>query len=185
MPHQIHQGIDGRKIIQAIADDSYFIEYKKSYAPGRGDNILTGKIRIKGIPVGVVASNSVGIIFAEAARKAAEWVVRCSQEKTPLLFVQSAPGYMVGSESEHQGIGKYGSDMVRTVACAQVPRIQLVIGPDKGAANYGMCGRAYRPHFLFSTMRARTGVMSGRSAPPPAACCSPSKRKNGKPGEIP
>nr|WP_281491964.1 carboxyl transferase domain-containing protein [Desulfosarcina cetonica] len=91
-------------------------------------------------------------------------VVRCSQEKTPLLFIQSAPGYMVGSESEHQGIGKYGSDMVRTVACAQVPRIQLVIGPDNGAANYGMCGRAYRPHFLFSTMRARTGVMSGRSA---------------------
>jgi len=164
MPSQVHQGIDGRRIIQAIADDSYFIEYKKSYATGRGDNILTGKIRIKGIPVGVVASNSVGIIFAEAARKAAEWVVRCSQEKTPLLFVQSAPGYMVGSESEHQGIGKYGSDMVRTVACAQVPRIQLVIGPDNGAANYGMCGRAYRPHFLFSTMRARTGVMSGRSA---------------------
>ena len=164
MPSQIHQGIDGRSIIKAIADDSYFIEYKKSYAPGHGDNILTGKIRIKGIPVGVIASNSVGIIFAEAARKAAEWVVRCSQDKTPLLFIQSAPGYMVGSESEHQGIGKYGSDMVRTVACAQVPRIQLVIGPDNGAANYGMCGRAYRPHFLFSTMRARTGVMSGRSA---------------------
>ena len=114
--------------------------------------------------MGVVASNAVGIIFAEAARKAAEWIVRCSQEKTPLLFVQNAPGYMVGSESEHMGIGKYGSDMVRAVSCAQVPRIQLVIGPDNGAANYGMCGRAYRPHFLFHTMRARTGVMSGRSA---------------------
>jgi len=71
---------------------------------------------------------------------------------------------MVGSESEHMGIGKYGADMVRSVSCAQVPRIQLVIGPDNGAANYGMCGRAYRPHFLFSTMRARTSVMSGRSA---------------------
>jgi 3-methylcrotonyl-CoA carboxylase beta subunit len=71
---------------------------------------------------------------------------------------------MVGSDSEHQGIGKYGSDMVRAVSCAQVPRIQLVIGPDNGAANYGMCGRAYRPHFLFHTMRSRTGVMSGRSA---------------------
>ncbi len=164
MPAGIHQGIDGRRFLECLADDSHFIEYKKDYAPGRGDNILAGKIRIKGIPVGVIASNSVGIVFVEAARKAAEWIVRCSQEKTPLLFVQSAPGYMVGSESEHQGIGKYGADMVRAVSCAQVPRIQLVIGPDNGAANYGMCGRAYRPHFLFTTMRARTGVMSGRSA---------------------
>ncbi len=164
IPSSIHQGIDGRAILEAISDDSYFIEYKGDYAPGRGDNIVTGKIRIKGIPVGVIASNAVGIIFAEAARKATEWIVRCSQEKIPLLFVQNAPGYMVGSESEHMGIGKYGADMVRAVSCAQVPRIQLVVGPDNGAANYGMCGRAYKPHFLFSTMRARTGVMSGRSA---------------------
>jgi 3-methylcrotonyl-CoA carboxylase beta subunit len=164
MPSSVSQGVDGRKIVQAIADDSYLVEYKKDYAPGRGDNIIAGKIRIKGIPVGVIASNAVGIIFAEAARKAAEWIVRCSQDKTPLLFVQNAPGFMVGSDSEHMGIGKYGSDMVRAVSCAQVPRIQLVVGPDNGAANYGMCGRAYRPNFLFHTMRARTGVMSGRSA---------------------
>ena len=182
MPSGINQGIDGRKILHAMADESMFIEYKQHYAPGRGDNILTGKIRIKGIPVGVVASNSVGIIFAEAARKAAEWIVRCSQEKLPLLFIQSAPGYMVGSESEHQGIGKYGSDMVRAVSCAQVPRIQLVIGPDNGAANYGMCGRAYKPHFLFSTMRARTGVMSGRSAAGVLLSIEETKRKaKGKP----
>jgi 3-methylcrotonyl-CoA carboxylase beta subunit len=164
MPAGIHQGIDGRAVLAAIADDSHFAEYKADYAPGRGSNIIAGKMRIQGIPVGVIASNGVGIIFAEAARKAAEWIVRCSQDKTPLLFVQNAPGYMVGSDSEHQGIGKYGSDMVRAVSCAQVPRIQLVIGPDNGAANYGMCGRAYRPYFLFHTMRSRTGVMSGRSA---------------------
>ena len=164
LPAAVNKSVDGRKILAAIADDSAFYEYKQDYAKGQGDNIITGKIRIKGIPVGVVASNAVGIIFAEAARKAAEWIVRCSQEKTPLLFVQNAPGYMVGSESEHQGIGKYGSNMVRAVSCAQVPRIQLVVGPDNGAANYGMCGRAYRPHFLFQTMRSRTGVMSGRSA---------------------
>ena len=150
--------------MKAFADDSVFSEYKKNYAPGRGDNIVTGKMRIKGITVGVVAANGVGIIFSEAACKATEWIVRCSQEKIPILFVQSSPGYMVGSESEHMGIGKYGADMVRAVSCAQVPRIQLVIGPDNGAANYGMCGRAYRPHFLFTTMRARTSVMSGRSA---------------------
>ncbi len=164
MPASVHQGIDVRAFLTAIADDSVFSEYKKNYAPGRGSNIVTGKLRIKGLTIGTVAANGVGIIFAEAARKAAEWIVRCSQEKIPLLFVQSSPGYMVGSESEHLGIGKYGADMVRAVSCAQVPRIQIVIGPDNGAANYGMCGRAYRPHFLFATMRARTSVMSGKSA---------------------
>ncbi|MCP4753054.1 MAG: propionyl-CoA carboxylase [Proteobacteria bacterium] len=164
LPVSVNQGIDVRSILKAIADDSHFSEYKKLYAPGRGDNIVTGKMRIKGLPVGVIASNNAGIIFFEAARKATEFIIRCSQEKMPLLFVQNSPGYMVGLASEHMGIGKYGSDMVRAVACAQVPRIQLVIGPDNGAANYGMCGRAYRPHFLFTTMRARTSVMSGRSA---------------------
>jgi len=164
LPAAIHQGINVRKFLETIADDSVFSEYKKDYSPGRGDNIVTGKMRVKGLTVGVVAANGVGIIFVEAACKATEWIVRCSQEKIPLLFIQSSPGYMVGSESEHLGIGKYGADMVRAVSCAQVPRIQLVIGPDNGAANYGMCGRAYRPHFLFTTMRARTSVMSGRSA---------------------
>jgi 3-methylcrotonyl-CoA carboxylase beta subunit len=164
LPAAVHQGIDVRAFLRALADDSYLIESKSDYAPGRGDNIVTGKLRIRGLPIGVIASNQLGIIFVEAARKATEWIVRCCQEKIPLLFVQSSPGYMVGSESEHLGIGKYGADMVRAVSCAQVPRIQLVIGPDNGAANYGMCGRAYRPHFLFHTMRARTSVMSGRSA---------------------
>jgi 3-methylcrotonyl-CoA carboxylase beta subunit len=164
LPSAVHQGINVLAFLEAIADESYFSEYKKLYAPGRGDNIVTGKIRLKGIPVGVIAANAVGIIFIESARKATEWIIRCSQEKIPLLFVQSSPGYMVGSEAEQMGIGKYGADMVRAVSCAQTPRIQLVIGPDNGAANYGMCGRAYRPHFLFSTMRARTSVMSGRSA---------------------
>lgn len=164
LPSAVHKGINARGFLEAIADNSYFSEYKKYYACGRGDNIIAGKIRIKGIPVGVIAANAVGIIFIEGARKATEWIIRCSQEKIPLLFVQSSPGYMVGSESEQMGIGKYGADMVRAVSCAQVPRIQLVIGPDNGAANYGMCGRAYRPHFLFSTMRSRTSVMSGRSA---------------------
>jgi len=164
LPTSPHQGINGKFFIKAIADESKFIETKKNFAPGRGSNILTGKIRLKGFPIGIICSNAAGIIFHEAAKKVAEWVVRCSNEKIPLLFIQSSPGYMIGSDSEHAGIGKFGADMVRAVACAQVPKIQLVIGPDNGAANYGMCGRAYRPQFLFSTMRARTGVMSGRSA---------------------
>ena len=182
MPISPHQGIDGRRVIESIADGSVFIEHKRQFAPGRGDNILTGKIRIKGFPVGVICSNQVGIIFHEAAKKVAEWVVRCSYEKIPLLFIQSSPGYMIGSDSEHAGIGKYGADMVRAVSCAQVPRIQLVIGPDNGAANYGMCGRAYRPHFLFSTMRSRTSVMSGKSAGGVLLSIEEAKRKaQGKP----
>ena len=164
MPARVHQAIEVGSIIECFADGVGLRKYKSDYAPGRGDKIITGKIRIKGIPVGVVAANDSGIIFVEAARKATEFIVRCSMEKIPLLFVQNSPGYMVGSEAEHGGIGKYGADMVRAVSNARVPRIQLVIGPDNGAANYGMCGRAYRPHFLFSTMRARTSVMSGRSA---------------------
>ena len=164
LPASIYRGINVRPFLRSIADDGFFSEYKRNYARGRGDNIVTGKLRIKGLSIGVIASNGVGIIFVEAARKATEWIVRCSQEKVPLLFVQNSPGFMVGSESEHMGIGKYGADMVRAVSCAQVPRVQLVIGTDNGAANYGMCGRAYRPHFLFTTMRSRTSVMSGQSA---------------------
>ncbi len=164
LPSTVNQAISVRPIIEAIADNSVFNEYKKDYAPGRADSIVTGKILLKGMPIGIVASNNSGIVFFEAARKATEWIIRCSQEKVPLLFLQGSPGYMVGTASEHMGIGKYGSDMVRAVACAQVPRIQVAIGPDNGAANYGMCGRAYRPHFLFTTMRARTAVMAGRSA---------------------
>ncbi len=164
MPASPHQGMNGYKVLEALADDSVFIEAKKEFVQGCGSNILTGKIRIKGLPVGVICSNGAGIIFHEAAKKATEWIVRCSYEKIPLLFIQGSPGYMIGSDSEHAGIGKYGADMVRAVSCAQVPKVQLVIGPDNGAANYGMCGRAYRPDFLFTTMRGRTGVMSGRSA---------------------
>jgi 3-methylcrotonyl-CoA carboxylase beta subunit len=164
LPRNVYRGIEIRPFLEAICDDSDFIEYKKSYAIGRGDNIVTGKMRIKGIPVGVIAANMMGIIFTESARKATEWIIRCCQDRLPLLFVQSSPGYMVGSVAEHEGIGKYGADMVRAVSCANVPKIQLVVGPDNGAANYGMCGRAYRPHFLFTTMRGHTSVMSGKSA---------------------
>ena len=182
LPSTTYQAFNVKPIIEAIADDSVFNEYKKDYAPGRADNIVTGKMLLKGMPIGVVASNNSGIIFHEAARKATEWIVRCSQEKIPLLFLQGSPGYMVGTASEHMGIGKYGSDMVRAVACAQVPRIQVAIGPDNGAANYGMCGRAYRPHFLFTTMRARTAVMAGRSAAGVLLSLEEGKRKaQGKP----
>lgn len=164
MPADPYKPIDIKDVIRCIADGSYFREYKANYAPGRGDNIICGKMWIKGMPVGVVASNRNGVIFLEAARKATEWVVRCGNDKTPLLYIQNSPGYMVGSNEEWNGIGKYGADMVRACACVEVPKIQWVIGPDHGAANYGMCGRAYNPRFVFHTMRARTTVMAGRTA---------------------
>ncbi|MFC1919886.1 acyl-CoA carboxylase subunit beta [Chloroflexota bacterium] len=164
LPNNSYRGIDVREVIKCIADDSYFSEYKKHYAPGRGDTIVCGTMWLKGIPVGIVASNSVGVIFIEAARKATEWMIRCGTRKIPLLFIQNAPGYMVGKAEERGGIGKYGADMVRACSTVKVPKVQWVIGPDHGAANYGMCGRAYKPRFLFQTMRARTSVMSGRTA---------------------
>ena len=164
MPEDPYRHINARDVLKCIADDSYFREYKASYAPGRGDSLLCGKIWLKGMPVGVIASNKSGIIYHEAARKATEWVIRCDNDKTPLLYIQNSPGYMVGKDEEWSGIGKYGADMVRACACVEVPKIQWVIGPDHGAANYGMCGRAYRPRFVFHTMRARTTVMSGKTA---------------------
>jgi len=164
MPVDPYKPIDTYDVLKCLADGSYFQEYKAGYAPGRGDNIVCGKIWLKGMPVGIVASHRNGVIFIEAARKATEWVVRCGNDKTPLLYIQNSPGYMVGSKEEWGGIGKYGADMVRACACVEVPKVQLVIGPDHGAANYGMCGRAYNPRFIFHTMRARTTVMSGRTA---------------------
>ncbi len=150
--------------IKCLADDSYFHEYKPIYGPGRGDSLVCGKMWLKGLPIGVIASNASGIIYIEAARKATEWMIRCGNSKLPVLFLQASPGYMVGKAEEWGGIGKYGADMVRTCSCLEVPRITYIIGPDHGAANYGMCGRAFRPRFLFTNMRGRTTVMSGETA---------------------
>ena len=164
LPKETSKGINVREVLAAIADDSYFSEYKRNYNPGRGDNIVCGKIFLKGIPVGVIASNNNGVIFVDSARKAIEWVIRCCTMKIPILYIQNSPGYMVGTAEEYAGIGKYGSGMVRACACAEVPRIQWVIGPDHGAANFGMCGRTFDPLFIFATMRSRTSVMSGDTA---------------------
>ena len=119
---------------------------------------------LKGIPVGVIASNASGVIYIEAARKATEWMIRCGNARTPVLFLQGSPGYMVGKAEEWGGIGKYGADMVRACSCLEVPKVTYVIGPDHGAANYGMCGRAFKPRFAFTNMRGRTTVMSGETA---------------------
>jgi acetyl-CoA carboxylase carboxyltransferase component len=163
-PADTYHYINIRDTIKCLADDSYFHEYKQAYGPGRGDTVVCGKIWLKGMPVGVVASNASGIIYIDAARKATEWMIRCGTSKLPVLFLQGSPGYMVGKAEEWGGIGKYGSDMVRAASCLSTPKITYVIGPDHGAANYGMCGRAFNPHFSFTNMRGRTTVMSGETA---------------------
>ncbi|NQU04185.1 MAG: propionyl-CoA carboxylase, partial [Syntrophaceae bacterium] len=115
-PGDTYHHIYVKDTIKCLADDSYFHEYKPTYSPGRGNSIVCGKMWLKGIPVGVVASNASGIIYIDAARKATEWMIRCGNAKVPVLFLQASPGYMVGKAEEWGGIGKYGSDMVRTDA---------------------------------------------------------------------
>ncbi|MGD0275456.1 MAG: carboxyl transferase domain-containing protein [Syntrophales bacterium] len=163
-PIDTYHYINVKDTVKCLADDSYFHEYKATYSPGRGDAIVCGKMWIKGIPVGVIASNASGVIYIEAARKATEWMIRCGNSRIPVLFLQGSPGYMVGKAEEWGGIGKYGSDMVRACSCLEVPKVTYVIGPDHGAANYGMCGRAFKPRFSFTNMRGRTTVMSGKTA---------------------
>ena len=164
LPSNLYRGVNVRPFLEAISDESIFLEYKRDYARGCGDNVIAGKMLTKRHHCRGDCGQPDGHNLYRSGKEGDRMDHQVQPEKVPLLFVQSSPGYMIGTESEHMGIGKYGADMVRAVSCAQVPRIQLVIGPDNGAANYGMCGRAYRPHFLFSTMRARTSVMSGKSA---------------------
>jgi len=164
LPKDPYKGLNTREVIKSIADGSVFSEYKKNYNPGRGDNIICGKIHLKGLQVGIVAGNGIGVIFVDAARKAIEWVIRCSSQKIPILYIQNSPGYMLGTQEEYDGIGKYASGMIRACACSDTPKIQWIIGPDHGASTYGMCGRAYDPHFIFNTMRGRTSIISGQTA---------------------
>jgi 3-methylcrotonyl-CoA carboxylase beta subunit len=114
------------------------------------------------MPVGIVANN--GILFSESAQKAAHFIELCSQRRVPLLFLQNISGFMVGQKYESGGIAKDGAKMVTAVACAQVPKITLIIGGSYGAGNYGMCGRAYGPRFLFSWPNSRISVMGGEQA---------------------
>ena len=163
-PISTYHPINVKDTIKCLADESYFYEYKATYGGDRGATVICGKLWLKGIPMGVVASNAGGVINVESARKATEWMIRCGNSRLPVLFLQGSPGYMVGKAEEWSGIGKYGSDMVRACSCLDVPKVTYVIGPDHGAANYGMCGRGFNPRFVFTNMRGRTTVMSGDTA---------------------
>src|SRR5215217_3191754 len=146
------------EIIARLVDASEFDEFKHLY----GTTIVTGFAHIHGIPVGILGNN--GILYSESALKAAHFIELCCQRRIPLLFLQNITGFMVGREYEAGGIAKNGAKMVMAVACAQVPKITLVVGGSYGAGNYGMCGRAYGPRFLFTWPNARVALMGSEQA---------------------
>ncbi|MBP9731697.1 MAG: methylcrotonoyl-CoA carboxylase, partial [Moraxellaceae bacterium] len=127
-----------------------------------GSTLVTGFARLWGYPVGIIANN--GILFSESALKGAHFIELCCQRKIPLVFLQNITGFMVGKKYEEGGIAKNGAKMVHAVSCAKVPKFTVIIGGSFGAGNYGMCGRAYEPRFLFMWPNARISVMGGEQA---------------------
>jgi len=158
VPVDLKKQYDVREVIARLVDDSAFDEFKALY----GTTLVTGFAHIHGIPVGIFGNN--GILFSESALKAAHFIELCCQRRIPLLFLQNISGFMVGRDYEAGGIAKDGAKMVTAVACARVPKITVVIGGSYGAGNYGMCGRAYGPRFLFTWPNARISVMGGEQA---------------------
>ena len=158
IPADTRKPYDVREVIARIADGSRLDEFKARY----GTTLVTGFARLHGYPVGIVANN--GILFSESAQKGAHFVELCAQRGIPLLFLQNITGFMVGRKYENGGIAKDGAKMVTAVACAKVPKFTLILGGSYGAGNYGMCGRAYSPRFLWMWPNARISVMGGEQA---------------------
>src|SRR5207247_5378308 len=141
-----------------LVDGSRFHEFKARYAT----TIVTGFAHLNGVPVGILANQ--GVLFSESALKATHFIELAAQRGIPLLFFQNISGYIVGKQYEHGGIAKDGAKMVHAVANAPVPRVTVIIGGSFGAGNYGMCGRAYQPRFLYMWPNARISVMGGEQA---------------------
>jgi len=158
IPADTRKPYDVREIIARFVDGSELDEFKQNY----GTTLVTGFAHVYGYPVGIVANN--GILFSESALKAAHFIELCSQRGIPLLFLQNITGFMVGKKYENSGIARDGAKMVTAVSCARVPKFTLIIGGSYGAGNYGMCGRAYSPRFLWMWPNARVSVMGGPQA---------------------
>ena len=158
VPADSRKPYDVREVIARIVDGSDFDEFKALY----GTTLVCGFARIFGYPVGIVANN--GILFGESAQKGAHFIELCAQRKIPLVFLQNITGFMVGKQYENNGIAKHGAKMVTAVATAKVPKFTVIIGGSFGAGNYGMCGRAYDPRFMFMWPNARISVMGGEQA---------------------
>jgi 3-methylcrotonyl-CoA carboxylase beta subunit len=158
IPADIRQPYDVREVIARIVDGSELDEFKALY----GTTLVCGFARLMGYPVGIIANN--GILFSESALKATHFIELCCQRKTPLIFLQNITGFMVGRQYEAGGIAKDGAKLVTAVATARVPKLTVIIGGSFGAGNYGMCGRAYSPRFLWMWPNARISVMGGEQA---------------------
>ncbi|WP_344799612.1 carboxyl transferase domain-containing protein [Litoribacillus peritrichatus] len=158
VPCDLKTQYDVREVIARTVDGSEFDEFKALF----GTTLVCGFARIYGMPVGIVANN--GILFSESAQKGAHFIELCAQRKIPLVFLQNITGFMVGKKYEAEGIARHGAKMVTAVACAKVPKFTVVIGGSFGAGNYGMCGRAYDPRFMFMWPNARISVMGGEQA---------------------
>ncbi|MCV0441184.1 MAG: methylcrotonoyl-CoA carboxylase [Hydrogenophaga sp.] len=158
IPVDTRKPYDVREIIARIVDGSEFHEFKARY----GATLVCGFAHIEGMPIGIVANN--GVLFSESAQKGAHFIELCCQRKVPLLFLQNITGFMVGRKYESEGIARHGAKMVTAVATAQVPKYTVIIGGSYGAGNYGMCGRAYSPRFLWMWPNARISVMGGEQA---------------------
>lgn len=158
VPADLRTPYDVREVIARLVDGSEFDEYKSRY----GETLVCGFAHLYGMPVGILANN--GILFSESAQKGANFIEICCQRGIPLIFLQNITGFMVGKQAEHEGIAKHGAKLVTAVACARVPKLTVIIGGSFGAGNYGMCGRAYRPRFLWMWPNARIAVMGGEQA---------------------
>jgi 3-methylcrotonyl-CoA carboxylase beta subunit len=158
IPVDTRKPYDVREVIARIVDGSEFDEFKARF----GSTLVCGFARIEGMPVGIVANN--GILFSESAQKGAHFIELCCQRKVPLVFLQNITGFMVGRKYENEGIARHGAKLVTAVATAQVPKFTIIIGGSYGAGNYGMCGRAYSPRFLWMWPNARICVMGAEQA---------------------
>ena len=158
IPEDTRKSYDVREVIARIVDGSELDEFKRLY----GTTLVCGFAHIHGYPVGIVANN--GILYSESALKGAHFIELCAQRRIPLVFFQNISGFMVGRKYETGGIAKDGAKMVTAVSCAQVPKFTIIIGGSFGAGNYGMCGRAYNPRFLWTWPNARISVMGGEQA---------------------
>jgi 3-methylcrotonyl-CoA carboxylase beta subunit len=164
------------ELIARLVDDSVFHEFKALY----GKTLVCGFAHLEGYPIGIIANQ--GILFSESANKGTHFIELCCQRKIPIVFLQNITGFMVGSHYEAEGIAKHGAKMVMAVACAKVPKFTVIIGNSFGAGNYGMCGRAYDPRFVWTWPNAQIGVMGGEQAASVLAQVQQEKaEKSGKP----
>jgi acetyl-CoA carboxylase carboxyltransferase component len=158
IPTTFRESYDVREVIARLVDGSRFREFKANY----GTTLVTGFAHLEGYPIGIIANN--GVLFSESALKGAHFIELCTSRHIPLLFLQNITGFMVGREYENRGIAKDGAKLVHAVANAAVPKFTVIIGGSFGAGNYGMCGRAYAPRFLWMWPNARISVMGGEQA---------------------